>query len=309
VSDIVLPIAIHRWFEDGESWAYHPSLNADLMDAIRYVAVDLEERDEASFIRDWRDKRLIVLRTKDLVCPNENAIARSPTVFRMAIAIDQLAVNGREEEVVKAMALILPIKAGADSALAVRIAARRVTFRREPRGGFWRSVREVVFGTEGLPSERDRQEDGAEHLELGRSLEREWSSAVRMQLPGPVKELTAAQWCGVTASGSMVTRTELFALCAAGLGDSIWPAISFGRPWHVETSGKHMTVLGSAEGRDGRFVTLHVYLREEDGKWRMVAASNTRADGILGASCELAPHKSSQAGFLHTSAGLDEGPT
>src|SRR5690349_9722551 len=80
-----IPVVVHRWFADGEGWAYHPNLKNTWSDMAGDVDKYLKSRSlSEEFVVPHRNGDLIGEKIADEDCLDPKAVNRRPFILRMA---------------------------------------------------------------------------------------------------------------------------------------------------------------------------------------------------------------------------------
>src|SRR5579884_1348781 len=77
-------VAVYRWFDNGEGWAYHPWFSARGLELSQAVDPILKAAPAGSFCIPALGGFLIGEHCEDPDCPDPKARARRPTVLRVA---------------------------------------------------------------------------------------------------------------------------------------------------------------------------------------------------------------------------------
>ncbi len=81
-----LPVIIHRWFPDGESWAYHASLNNRVIEVIYSLDKVLKNCKMGRFKVKVSDNQWIIcLKRPDMTTKDKKAINRGPFYLTAAV--------------------------------------------------------------------------------------------------------------------------------------------------------------------------------------------------------------------------------
>ncbi len=105
------PMCLHRWFQRGEGWAFHSSL--DLENIVRGIGrttfndTNPYRREDGyvpTFVSSYVGGQLIGIHMPDSNCPDPLARDRFPTIFVVAVASNYL--NDEEQRRIQEMLLI-----------------------------------------------------------------------------------------------------------------------------------------------------------------------------------------------------------
>ncbi len=135
------PVAIHRWFADGEGWAYHPwyesqkhELLATLKDTLDCRGNPESSDSRRTFSYKAMGGILFGEQIRDLTCPDVEAAGRFPTILR-AVFLRSEPLQKDKDLIAKRLARLQAERPGPDSKLKIELdepgpAGRRFRVRR-----------------------------------------------------------------------------------------------------------------------------------------------------------------------------------
>lgn len=112
-------VAVYRWFENGEGWAFHPWFGARGLDLSRAVDVILKRGTPGPFCLPAFGGYLVGEQCDDDLCPDPKARLRRPTILRAAFFASRPIEADCERTLAALRALPLPTQRREDHALAL----------------------------------------------------------------------------------------------------------------------------------------------------------------------------------------------
>ena len=87
MEQLSVPVVIHKWFSDGDGWAWHPAWNEQRKWALEAVGKYLKASDAISeeFVAEYGHVTLVGVRTPDHNCLDPKAVYRKPFILRIGL--------------------------------------------------------------------------------------------------------------------------------------------------------------------------------------------------------------------------------
>lgn len=117
-----LPILVHRWFLNGEGWAYHPSLESSLLDLVKDAESLLKHPKDGFFQVKVGIGWLVGDTFSDVDCPNRQAAGRNPFVFRAVLIRASTLTENLANALYRRLCNVrLPVSEGENDALCIKL--------------------------------------------------------------------------------------------------------------------------------------------------------------------------------------------
>ncbi|MFW6118701.1 MAG: hypothetical protein ACOC7S_00035 [Planctomycetota bacterium] len=120
------PVAVHRWFSNGEGWAYHPSFAEHLGLLRELVQEELQSRsslrqgERRLRYEPFMGKTLMIVHEVDKECTDSKARRRRPTVLR-AMLLDYQPDEAEARSLAERLLRLQPESPGPDGSLALSV--------------------------------------------------------------------------------------------------------------------------------------------------------------------------------------------
>lgn len=119
---VQVPVAVHRWFEHGADWAFHPDFAPHLTAAMEHLrrTADSRQEHQCPSVAMSNGKWLLVLTAPDPECLNQKAASRHPAITWVA-CFDAKPDQATENAAAERLGRVMPQRAGVDRSLQIEL--------------------------------------------------------------------------------------------------------------------------------------------------------------------------------------------